>query len=509
MLTKEQLDAAATDEPYSIVLAGAGSGKTTLLTERVLHLINKGVPAACIMAITFTRKAARELKERLGEYAKGMHIGTFHALCLEAMQETGRQYNVLDDELSALLLDQCAISHGMAIPSGNGVEYIKQSRSHWLKHVSHHRWSESNSPLTNTYLSKLALNGDIDYDGILHAGLQMAKNKEGLFGRIEHIILDEAQDTSAHQWGIIHATGASVMAVGDVAQNLFSWAGADPEHLSSLPWPRFALTESFRCPSIVTDMCNSFPMQHVTLRTSKGPGTAKLIMNDNVEELLEWLVEEGFEERDIAILCRYNSQVDEYRERLHRRGWRVSYRQEEPRGAAYRILKYLCNPLSSTAREAARRSLGTLDARAPADYIVGSLNNAYTAMLIKQWLKDKPTIGDILSSMDMYDDSHYYMSQYGNMSLAEFSLEDSPLDHFTMSSTTGITVETIHSTKGGEWMVVIVPGMDEWPKRIPSEDEWRVFYVAVTRTSDTLYLMCNGEPKAFAAHVLEHQLCSV
>lgn len=502
MLTKEQMAAVTTEEPFSVVLAGAGSGKTTLLAERVLHLINKGVPPQCIMAITFTRKAARELKERLGDYGKDMPIGTFHAICLAALPYN---LNVLDEEQAAHILDQCAISHGLAISSGDRVEYIKNTRSHWAKHVHQHRITNTNSPLTDTYLSKLAINGDIDYDGILHRGLEMARNKEGLWGSVEHIILDEAQDTSRQQWDIIHATGASVMAVGDIAQSLFSWAGADPSHLASLPWPRFELTESFRCPHVVTDMVNSFPMQHVTLRTSKGAGTAKLVEGDDVEGLVEWLVDEGLDESDIAVLCRYNSQVDDYRERLFNRGWRVHYRHEEPRGAAYRMLCYLSHLQSVTAREFARKAIGKTITEGAATFIVADMPITYAAILCEQWLAGQPLVGSILSNVGVYDDTAYYIRHYGDLTLAEWARQNSPLDAFTSSPTTGITVETIHSTKGGEWMAVVVPGLDSWPRK-PTEDEWRVFYVAVTRTSDSLYLMCNGEPAAFAAHCMS--LCN-
>lgn len=509
MLTQEQEVAVITDAPYSVVMAGAGSGKTTLLTERVVHLLSRGVPASAIMPITFTRKAARELSRRIGEHATGMQIGTFHALCLNAMSSAGVNRNVIDEEQASDLLDQCAILNGLAIPAPGGVKYVKQTRSHWKKHVKHNRANGKGSPLTDTYLSKLALGGDVDYDGIIHAGLALARSGGSFFDQVEHVILDEAQDTTKDQWDIVFeiAKHASVMAVGDVAQNLFSFAGASPQTFTSLSrqWKCFELTETFRCTSNVTNLCNTFPMQHVHLRTHKGEGTTRVVKNDDVEGVVRWMFGSGLDDTDIAVLCRYNDQVDEYRQRLSDAGFRVSMPQEQPRGPAYRMLLYMANMSSLTARNSMRKAWQGLGAPPPALYALGDTSSATAANLVGRWLDGlaAPTVGNILSAMPELPDSMYYSRNFPGHSLQQFAAEASAIEPINKSSTPGITVETIHSTKGGEWSGVVLPGLDKWPRGTPKEDEWRVFYVGVTRCSDVLCLMCDGEPGAFVSHCLD------
>lgn len=512
MLTQEQEAAVTTTAHRSVVMAGAGSGKTTLLTERVLHLIGTGVPPDTIMPITFTRRAAKELTERIGAYSDKMPVGTFHALCLRALAEEGVAVNVLDEEQADALLDGCAISLGMATNDGGKVVYRKHSRAHWKRHVEAHRNtnSVSGSPLTDTYLSRLSLAGDIDYSGILHAGIRLAAQGGGMFGRIGHIILDEAQDTTNIQWELVETVGkhASIMAVGDVAQNLFSWAGANPDYFSRLPWQSYGLTETFRCPENVTSLCNTFPMEHVTLRTAKEPRQTGVFMNDDVEGVVHWLLKDGVDEKDIAVLCRYNDQVEQYRDRLSQAGVRVRVPKRQPRGPAYRMLMYMSNLFSVTARNAMKKEWNGLSSGKPVATMLSEMSCSSAALITNNWLAgivDK-SVGGILVEAGisgMYD-APYYMEQYSRHSLRQFSMEASLIEPSSIAGTHGVTVDTVHSTKGGEWLAVIVPGLHQWPRGVPKADDWRVFYVAVTRTIDTLCLMCDGEPKEIMKHCLEN-----
>lgn len=515
MLTHEQDEAVTTNAPYAVVMAGAGSGKTTMLVERVLHLLGQGVPAASIMPITFTRKAARELRERIGEYANGMPIGTFHSLCLQAMASAGISRNVIDAEQADEVLDQCAVLNGLAVPVHGGVKYLKQSRGHWRKHVRHHQMEGKSSPLTDTYLSKLRLGGDVDYDEILCQGLSLARGGGSFFDGIEHVILDEAQDTSEIQWEIVHAISqhSTVMAVGDVAQNLFTFAGAAPHIFeeASRKWTRFELTETFRLTSNVTNMCNTFPMKHVQLRTQKGEGTTRVIMNDDVEGVVRWMMESGLEDKDIAVLCRYNQQVEDYRRRLSLAGYRVYMPLEQPRGPAYRMLLYMANMTSTTARETMKKAWAGINASGVALHILSDMSCHAAATLTRQWLGGlaEPLVEDVLGAFPELPDSMYYMRNFGGHTLQQFAAEASAIEPLSRGAAPGITVDTIHSTKGGEWSGVVLPGLHEWPRGTPKEDEWRVFYVGMTRSSDTVCLMCDGTPGAFAEHCLNTEECYV
>lgn len=487
VLTDEQLAAATSDENRCIVIAGAGSGKTLLLTERVRHFTSQGVAPSSIMAITFTRRAAQELRDRL-TFAPGVHVGTFHSLCLREMDRHGVDRNLLTDTQADALLDSCAISLGLAVQGYDGVEYLRKNRNHYRQQISAARERIGGSPIADAYLSQLLLNGDIDYEGVLYEGLKLARG-DG-FRDIEHLILDEAQDTSELQWRIVQAIGAhsTITAVGDIAQNLFSFAGADPAYFSSLPWKRYELTKTFRCPQNIADVANRIPEKGVMLESEKADGDFQLIEGDAVERTVGNLIDAGLRADEIAVLCRYNKQVDEYKRRLQGK-CQISQPKTSFRGPIYHLLKYIANPGSGSARRDVVWEGDNLP-RVVRWAMSEDLDDRSAAMMTKHWCRELGTrwgVEEVLDNIEipvsMQDEADHYRQLYGGDVIAQFAADESDQAGETSP---GLTVSTIHKAKGGEWQAVILPQVESIRD---TDTDWRVLYVGVTRSMDKLFVM--------------------
>lgn len=208
MLTDQQKEIILSKERHSVVLAGAGSGKTFTIVERVHELLSRGVQPSSIVILTFSRAAARELKQRIGEGK--VHIGTFHSFILPFIDP---KPNVLSEEESDELVLEAAFATGAAVKKVSGVKNVSGNQNVWRKEA-HGRWPTA---LGKYYASQLALRGDIDYTGILHAGLKLVR--DGVICP-DYVIVDEAQDNDGLQWDITQAFAerASVMCVGDINQ---------------------------------------------------------------------------------------------------------------------------------------------------------------------------------------------------------------------------------------------------------------------------------------------------
>lgn len=208
MTTKEQQAIIETNERHVVVTAGAGCGKTYTIVERVHELLAGGVQPCAIVVLTFSRAAAKELKQRIGE--RGVHVGTFHSFLVGLIHP---RPNVLSQEESDALIVECAMATGLATISKNKLKPLKGNMAQWQREA-HGRWPTA---LGKYYASQLAIRGDIDYSGILLEGIKMADR-----GEIapEYLIVDEAQDNDLTQWTLTKkiAERCSVFAVGDENQ---------------------------------------------------------------------------------------------------------------------------------------------------------------------------------------------------------------------------------------------------------------------------------------------------
>ncbi len=259
-----------------LVLAGAGSGKTRVITEKIAHLVKrKGLSAAKIAAITFTNKAAREMRERVGKLvsgpsAEGLTVCTFHALGLKFLQiehaRAGlrRGFSVLDADDSQGLIKELA-------PKGikNDALYALQSLLSRAKNegltpeqaaqrASAPREREA-ADIYAAYQKRLVAFNAVDFDDLIRLPLAILEAEDDARAawqeRIRYLLLDEYQDTNTAQYRLVRALAGSrgaFTAVGDDDQSIYAWRGANPENLSELSrdYPALKvikLEQNYRC----------------------------------------------------------------------------------------------------------------------------------------------------------------------------------------------------------------------------------------------------------------------
>ncbi len=250
-----------------LILAGAGSGKTRVLTTRIANLVHNGANPYSIMAVTFTNKAAKEMRERLGKIlgddtVKKMWVGTFHSICGRILRydidkyktEEGQSWDSnfviydetdsntiiknaikklnLDDKIYAPKLVKTVISNAK-----NKMQnaYAFQTKARDYK-------SEKIASIYEEYEKELILNNALDFDDMLLITVKLLENnsevREKYFSRFSHILVDEFQDTNPSQYSLIKSIytnnlseteleGRSLCVVGDVDQSIYSWRGAD------------------------------------------------------------------------------------------------------------------------------------------------------------------------------------------------------------------------------------------------------------------------------------------
>ncbi|MBA3789473.1 UvrD-helicase domain-containing protein [Patescibacteria group bacterium] len=247
----------ATQGPVS-VLAGAGSGKTRVLTTRMYHLICQGIAPESILAVTFTNKAAREMRERL---SARLEIGgplpfvaTFHGLGRELLQQYGRPLNVprfftifdrddsdkaIRDALKALEIDPKELSSRFVLSriskaKGEGMS----SREFVEKHSRENFRSRIVSEVWHRYDEVLKKEKALDFDDLIVLPVKLLEEHEDIRtivqNRFSHIHIDEYQDTNALQGRLAHLIAGStknLFVVGDIDQTIYTWRGATIENL--------------------------------------------------------------------------------------------------------------------------------------------------------------------------------------------------------------------------------------------------------------------------------------
>jgi DNA helicase-2/ATP-dependent DNA helicase PcrA len=356
------------DGPIMIV-AGAGSGKTKVLTTRIAHLLAQGVDAFNILALTFTNKAAKEMKERvekiLGDsQARNLYIGTFHSVFARILRgeaprlgypsnftiyDTDDAKSVLKTVINELNLDD---KHYKPNTVYNRISQAKNSLVGPAEYANDYAIQQedmrSNRPaiaqIYDAYAKRCFKNGAMDFDDLLIKMYELLKNFPDALHKFQHkfkyIMIDEYQDTNTAQYEIIKLLGAAhenVCVVGDDAQSIYSFRGATIENILQFQKDYddvkvVKLEQNYRSTQSILNVANEVIRNNKgqipkNLWTDNAPGEKiRLVrmMTDNDEgkyvadTIQEQRLRNHYNNRDFAILYRTNAQSRAFEESLRR-----------------------------------------------------------------------------------------------------------------------------------------------------------------------------------------------
>ena len=349
-LNDKQLEAVNHKEGPCLVLAGAGSGKTRVLTERIIKLIDDGVSPYNILAITFTNKAAREMKSRveasIGSLADSIFIGTFHSFGLRIIREN---YLSLGYKSNITILDQ---DDTKSIIKRIIKDMELDPKDYDIKHILTRISNAKNDGVTpgeynrlylrdedkiavvyEKYLKILKENNSVDFDDLLLLPVDLfKKNKEVLEhyqDRFEYILVDEYQDTNTVQYELCKLMAnkyKNIFVVGDANQSIYSWRNADYKNILNFEHDYkdacvILLEENYRSTNNILKaancvISNNTEGKKLNLWTSSGDGEKidYIRVDDEVKEAsyvinkINELVDFGYKYSDFAILYRTNAQ---------------------------------------------------------------------------------------------------------------------------------------------------------------------------------------------------------
>lgn len=396
-LNPEQADAAGTVNGPVLVLAGAGTGKTRVITFRIAHMLSIGIPPEQILGMTFTNKAAREMRERLAQLvdpkvAARVTLGTFHSFCIRILRREAKKlgylpgFTIADDSDQQGLLKQAAGAAGCNTREGFPLAEVQAMIGKWknrllfpadAKRFADNGFEEACATIYEHYQELLELQNSLDFDDMLLLVHKLFSDFPDVLAhyqdRYRYLLIDEYQDTNAAQFTIVKmliGERRNLCVVGDDDQSIYSWRGADISNILEFPqhFPGakvVKLEQNYRSTSSILDAANavigSNENRHdkrlwsdlgrgekvKVIKTAGGEAEAEFIAGmisqlKNSDPAASW--------KDFAILYRSNHLSRELEQALRRQqipyrlvGGQEFYKRREIKDAvAY--LKLLVNP---------------------------------------------------------------------------------------------------------------------------------------------------------------------
>ena len=403
-LNREQREAVDHFEGPLLVLAGAGSGKTRVLTTRIAHLIHeRGVPPDRILAVTFTNKAAGELRDRisslLGEAPKGMWTGTFHGLGARILRRHApllgwsNTFTIFDAEQSLRLIKKTTEEVGLDTRrwSPKAIRGHLSSAKNQL--IGPQQFVEENAEgfdvfarnvakVYPAYQKSLQAQNAFDFDDLLVKPVELFESNAELLAayrsRFHFLLVDEYQDTNRAQFRFVELLASehgNLMVVGDDDQSIYGWRGADIRNILDFETAfsgahTVRLEQNYRSSAVILSAANAVIAENVdrkgkTLRTDRvGGELITLVTTSSETDEARWIADQiearlsdgpGVAYRDIAILYRTNAQSRALEDVFRRRGLpyqivggvRFYERREIQDVLAY--LRLISNPLDAGA----------------------------------------------------------------------------------------------------------------------------------------------------------------
>ena len=353
-LNDRQKEAVLTVEGPCLVIAGAGSGKTKVLTHKIAYLMhNVGVKPWNILAITFTNKAANEMKERVeklvGEVAKDMWIGTFHAICVRILRryidrigftssfvifDTSDQRTLVKQCIKQLNLDDKIFTDRSVLSEiSNAKNEMLEPADYALRANGEFR-KETIAEVYKMYQKKLKDNNAVDFDDIINYTIKILSENPDVLeyysNKFEYVLVDEYQDTNKAQFTLVSMLAArfgNITAVGDNNQGIYSFRGADITNILNFerdfPGTKIIkLEQNYRCTQNILDAANAVIKNNESkyeknLWTENNKGDLPYVFRGDteydeanfiVEQIRRLKREEYLDYNDFTILYRMNSQ---------------------------------------------------------------------------------------------------------------------------------------------------------------------------------------------------------
>ena len=363
-LNPAQREAVEKTEGPVLILAGAGSGKTRVLTTRIGHLIeDKGVQPANILAITFTNKAANEMRERVEETlesdASDMWISTFHSCCVRILRKDinrigyNRSFVIYDSADQVTLVKEClkelnlndkVFEPKMIISTISGAkDKLYDPKQFKAMHMNDNRMSKI-ADVYALYQDRLKRNSALDFDDLIFKTVELLKSDKEVLdyyrNRFKYIMVDEYQDTSKAQYELIKILAKehqNICVVGDDDQSIYGWRGADIRNILEFEKDYddvhvVKLEQNYRSTQIILDAANTVISNNIERKRKRlwsekkdGELIKIQVAQDEIEEsdfvadmIAKISREQNRSYKDFAVLYRANAQSRSVEDALNR-----------------------------------------------------------------------------------------------------------------------------------------------------------------------------------------------
>src|SRR5437868_2033675 len=605
-LNEQQLAAVTAEPGPQLIIAGAGSGKTRTLTYRVAYLLENGIDPRNILLLTFTNKAARQMLDRVTSLlpidASGIWGGTFHSVGNRMLRRHGSAlgynsgFTIMDREDQKDLINTVVASAGIdpkeiRFPKGDVLaeifSFVVNTETAMEKLLAEKflyflPLLEKITDVEARYEKKKKATNSVDFDDLLQKTLTMLQQHEGIaqFYRrqFQFILVDEYQDTNKIQADFIDLLARenrNVMVVGDDAQSIYSWRGANFQNILEFPkrYPDakvFKIEMNYRSVPEILTVANmaiaanvdQFQKNLDPTRESKSVKPAVVALNDGSEQaqfvaqrILE-LRDENIDLNEIAVLYRAHYHAIELQLELSRRGipYRITsgirfFEQAHVKDVTA-FIRFVVNPrdevafkrmvkllpgignrsaenlwnawdrslnergeitswgerllamnLSAKSRKTWEQLAHTVDEIAPAGQpnppsemitsIVEAIYDDYAKVNFTNYELRREDLNQLAAFARQFKDVNEFLSQ-----LALISNVDAEAAPNQTAEKEAVNLSTVHQAKGLEFNAVFIiwltdgmfPSSRSLDRRDALEEERRLFYVAITRARDELYL---------------------
>ena len=529
-LNPQQREAAEHATGPAIVIAGPGTGKTRVLTQRIANMVHTGIDPSHILALTFTNKAAQEMRNRLKsildeDIVAKTTITTFHAFGLSWLKSNHfSPAGIVDDDDKKIILKILTpgLQHREIGKLLKNFSIIRQSQK-----------PDTDEAITEQYLQYqdyLQKNNLLDFDDLLEKPLELlSSNKELLIktrNRFQHLLIDEYQDLNALQYRFIRLLGnkhdSNIFVIGDPNQAIYGFRGADNRYidqfLADYPGTKmYHLSTSYRCSGkILQASGNILQQSNGAMLQGISPGVKIHIVRNQssaseaeytarkIEEMMGGLrffsmdsnISSGEKTTninslsDFAVLCRTSKQMDAYEKAFNDHSIPFQKTGEQPwlKAEPFKTLLYILKDIYLPENPIVKDYISSKELQYSAEVKNGN-NAEFIIRTIAKQLKTEVTWYDLerlIRLLKQYPSVEEFLERVSLGISADFHLSDEEK----------VNLMTIHAAKGLEFKCVFIGGVEDgllpyslYETRVADEkEEERLLYVAMTRAKEFLFL---------------------